>query len=198
MARKAGRSGSQTRAMVVAAATAEIRARGVGVTLDDIATAAGVSKGGLLYHFASKEALLVELAREQVEDFRASIADQLDPTDEAPGRWTRAYIRAVLDPETDTLAAWESTALVWQLMVEPAVRDLAHQAYTSLTELLHADRLPGDLSAFVVTAADGALTPMMWGAPLDPRRNRHLRDHLIHLTLHPETWVSPTTKENPA
>ncbi|WP_063055323.1 TetR/AcrR family transcriptional regulator [Nocardia salmonicida] len=49
------------------------------MTLDNVAAAAGVSKGGLLYHFKSKDALLVglvhrlgERARTQLDEARAS------------------------------------------------------------------------------------------------------------------------------
>ncbi len=195
MGRTAGRSGSQTKNLLLAAATTVIRARGLGVTLDDIAAAAGVSKGGLVYHFASKEILLTELAREQIDRFRVTIATKLDPDDDAPGRWTRAYVRAMLDPEQDTVAAWESTSLLCQLMVDPTVQVIAREAYESLTEQLRTDGLPEELSVFIVAAADGATAPMMWGAPLDHRRNLLLEQQLIHWTLHPHTWVTPSQEE---
>lgn len=44
------------------------------LTLDQVAHAAGVSKGGLLYHFPSKESLLVALARRHVESMQQCIA----------------------------------------------------------------------------------------------------------------------------
>ncbi|MFO7189937.1 MAG: helix-turn-helix domain-containing protein [Pseudomonadota bacterium] len=43
------------------------------LTLDLVAQAAGVSKGGLLYHFPSKESLLVGLSARYVERRRAAI-----------------------------------------------------------------------------------------------------------------------------
>lgn len=44
------------------------------LTLDLVAQAAGVSKGGLLYHFPSKESLLVALANRYVQSMQQCIA----------------------------------------------------------------------------------------------------------------------------
>ena len=43
------------------------------MTLDGVAQAAGVSKGGLLYHFPSKESLLGALAQRYVESMEHCI-----------------------------------------------------------------------------------------------------------------------------
>lgn len=44
------------------------------LTLDLVAQAAGVSKGGLLYHFPSKESLLIALANRYVQSMQQCIA----------------------------------------------------------------------------------------------------------------------------
>lgn len=44
------------------------------LTLDQVAQAAGVSKGGLLYHFPSKESLLIGLAHRHVQSVQQCIA----------------------------------------------------------------------------------------------------------------------------
>ncbi|WP_170979552.1 TetR/AcrR family transcriptional regulator [Roseomonas sp. HF4] len=70
-----------------------VLAKGVsGLTLDAAAREAGVSKGGLLYHFASKEALLAalmdRLAAFMQREFEAGVARQ----PEGPGRVARAFL----------------------------------------------------------------------------------------------------------
>ena len=64
-----------------------IRSGGRAATLDAVATAAKVSKGGLLYHFSSKKALLEALAERTLtlaeEDFAAM--------EQAPGGGASAY-----------------------------------------------------------------------------------------------------------
>ena len=55
----------QTRERILAAAIEVIRTDGAAnLTLDRVATAAGVSKGGFLYHFGSKDALMAGLLDE--------------------------------------------------------------------------------------------------------------------------------------
>lgn len=56
------------------------------LTLELVAQAAGVSKGGLLYHFPSKESLLVALAHRYVESVKSCIESahcELQPGDAA-------------------------------------------------------------------------------------------------------------------
>ena len=75
------------------AAEAIVQARGVaGLALEAAARDAGVSKGGLLYHFASKEALLDamlrRLAQFMEQEYRAAVAAQ----PEGAGRVARALL----------------------------------------------------------------------------------------------------------
>lgn len=68
-----------------------------GLTIQGVAEAAGVSKGGVLHHFPSKQALIEGVFL----DFLASLEDQLqafmDEDPEPYGRFTRAYVEAVLE-----------------------------------------------------------------------------------------------------
>lgn len=66
----------------------------VGFTLESVAKKAGVSKGGLVHHFASKQALLETLAREIAEEFDQGIEKFIESDPEPRGRFIRAYIRA--------------------------------------------------------------------------------------------------------
>jgi AcrR family transcriptional regulator len=84
-----------TRAALIAAAERVVLAESVAaMTLDGVAREAGVSKGGLLYHFPSKEALIEAMLRRYVERFDAAVAAAVAADPEPRGRWTRAYLRA--------------------------------------------------------------------------------------------------------
>ena len=124
MGRTAGRSPEDTRSLLLSAAAEMIRAKGSSATLNDIAGHAGVSKGGLLYHFASKDELLIELAKDLLSEFRICVEAEIDPDDREPGRFTRAYVRALLSVVHDEAAARESVALVAQLVTNPAIAEL--------------------------------------------------------------------------
>ncbi|MET7709827.1 TetR/AcrR family transcriptional regulator [Micromonospora sp. NPDC005413] len=192
MGRTAGRSPQDTRRALLDAAADAVRARGVHASLDDIARFAGVSKGGLIYHFASKDELILELARDQLAAFQASIDAALDPSDTAPGRLTRAYIRSSVAPADDDAPVHESLALITQLMSLPAVAELARADAERLDAALAADGLPADVLALVVAAADGMSTAPLWGASTQTLAHRRLAERLLHLTRNPHLWETLT------
>jgi AcrR family transcriptional regulator len=87
-------STEDTKARILEAAGRIVLERGAaGLTLESVAEAAGLSKGGLLYHFASKEQLLTAMVDRLVDVTEARIAEHRSE-DHAPGSWTRGYIRA--------------------------------------------------------------------------------------------------------
>ncbi|WP_022890509.1 TetR/AcrR family transcriptional regulator [Agromyces italicus] len=65
-------------------------------TLDATARAAGVSKGGLLYHFGSKQALVAGL----IERLLLLVDDDLVRIDEAPDGAIAYFLRSSLDIQT--------------------------------------------------------------------------------------------------
>ncbi|MFU8875774.1 TetR/AcrR family transcriptional regulator [Micromonospora sp. SL4-19] len=186
MARKAGRTPEETRRALLEAAGAAIRTRGASVSLDEIAREAGVSKGGLLYHFPTKDLLVHALAHDLLETFRAEVAAAVDPTDQAPGRLTRAYIRACLASPPDEAALRESIALVTQLNSLPEIADLARADARRWNEQLRADGLPEHVLSLVIAAADGASTAPLWGGSVSDARQ--LERQLNRLTLDQELW----------
>jgi AcrR family transcriptional regulator len=110
-----------TRAKLLDAVATVIRRDGPqALTLDAVAAAAGVSKGGLLYHFRSKRELLDALVARWLDEFQQDI-------DAAPGGFVAGYVRAsdgakaeeagllaalVADPEV--LAAVRGRYATWQ------------------------------------------------------------------------------------
>ncbi|WP_433830482.1 TetR family transcriptional regulator [Actinoplanes sp. CA-015351] len=190
MGRTAGRSPEDTRRALLESAGEVVRTRGLNASLDDIARHAGVSKGGLIYHFASKEELLLELARSLLAAFHADIESRLDPADVSPGRFTRAYIRALLAPPSDEAALRRSIALISQLSTVPAVASLVDADTAALTAELEADGLPLDVMTLVTSAADGVSSAPLWGSSVHGPEYRELEKRLIQLTHQPSLWQS--------
>lgn len=54
------------------------------LTIDAVAAEAGLSKGGVLHHYASKDALICALAAHKVERMRTGIAEQVVAQGDAP------------------------------------------------------------------------------------------------------------------
>jgi AcrR family transcriptional regulator len=110
-----------TRAKLLDAASAVIRRDGPqALTLEAVAAQAGVSKGGLLYHFKSKRELLDALVSRWLDDFQADI-------DAAPGNFAARYVRgsdnakaeeagmlAALVADPQVLAAVRERHIAWQ------------------------------------------------------------------------------------
>ena len=114
---------SATRAGLVAAAIRVIRRMGTRkLTLEATAREAGVSKGGLLYHFPTKEALVGALIASGFDAFDQAIQQRrkqgLD--------WLQAYADASLSPgELDDMGA----ALLGALVENPALLEPAQNYY---------------------------------------------------------------------
>src|SRR4051794_16530292 len=81
-----------TRARLLDAAAAVVRRDGAqALTLDAVAAQAGVSKGGLLYHFRSKHELLEAMVLEWVDHFEREIEVAAE---QEGGSFARGYVKA--------------------------------------------------------------------------------------------------------
>jgi AcrR family transcriptional regulator len=153
------------------------------VPVSDIADAAGVSKGGLLYHFPNKEVLLGGLATDLMARFRQDVEHAATAEDPGtPGRLARAYIRVSFAHASDVTGLRDYIALAAHLMFEPDLEALAQQdAEQWRTDLLD-DGLDPAVVRMVVAAADGSNTAPLWGAVLTDADRADLEADLIALT----------------
>lgn len=120
MARTAGRSADETRQLILTSAARLIGRHGTTVPVTDIAEAAGVSKGGLLYHFPNKETLLNGVATNLMTQFRSHVEQAATAEPEGvPGRLTRAYIRVSFAHAGDPNGLRDYIALAAHLMSSP-------------------------------------------------------------------------------
>lgn len=93
------------------------------ITIQAVADRAGVTKGGLLHHFASKQALVEAVFVELIEKLDREIDIYMAEDDERRGRFTRAYIRAIFaDRELGNGSPW--AALSVSMISEPSLRQL--------------------------------------------------------------------------
>ncbi|WP_019585543.1 TetR/AcrR family transcriptional regulator [Deinococcus apachensis] len=91
-----------TRSTLLEAAGRVLQTQGASLSLDAVAREAGVSKGGLLHHYPSREALLSALALALVDRFRKRVAEAHARElahGGTPGAWLRAYIEVSFTPE---------------------------------------------------------------------------------------------------
>lgn len=82
---------------LLAAGAAHVRRAGAaGLTLDAVAAAAEVSKGGLLYHFPTKHALVAALVEDVLDRFETEV-DARAAADPRPRAWAHAYVDATFE-----------------------------------------------------------------------------------------------------
>ena len=124
-----------------------------GLTLEAVAAQAGASKGGLLYHFASKDALIAGLVDRRITQFETAMARHLDAPS-SPGRWTRAYLHASLevggDPQPDS-----AHGLIAAVAMNPALLAPLRDCYAAWQRALATDGLPKPVALGVRFAVDG-------------------------------------------
>jgi AcrR family transcriptional regulator len=125
------------------------------LTLDTVAAQAGLSKGGLLYHFATKDALVEALVEDWLDRFEAEV---VKGTAERP--WAPAYARVCARPRS---AAERTTdvALLVAMAGDPAGLEAVRRRYATWQDRLVADAPDAADATLVRLAADG-----LWFADL--------------------------------
>jgi AcrR family transcriptional regulator len=157
------RNAERTRIAILAAAGEAMVERGTGVSLDFIAKRAGVSKGGLLHHFANREALVVALVDDAQQRLRRSVLQHLDLSENIPGKLLRAYVRA-LTSGSEATTQYFTAAPAWAGVYEiPEVAETAAVDSEWWATNLAADGLSADRVLVVRRAAEGWAAAIAYG-----------------------------------
>jgi AcrR family transcriptional regulator len=146
------------RTRLLDAAEAIVAESGVpALTLEAAARRAGVSKGGLLYHFPGKEKLLRALMARLAVEMEANFDMVWGLTAPGPARTTRAVVRWTFDspPETEARHMRVAAALLAAHHHDPALLDPLRQVHAGIRARLEADGLPPGRAHLVMAAADG-------------------------------------------
>ncbi|MFQ3582636.1 MAG: TetR/AcrR family transcriptional regulator [Chloracidobacterium sp.] len=161
---KATTTGHSTREALLRATVRVVAEQGLPkLTLEAVARAAGVSKGGLLYHFPTKEALVQALIETFIAEWDALTEREYarDPEPEKPGRWLRAYVRAsfaeleATESFTLGLGQGDMAGFLVALAVNPELLGLIQSAYRRWHRLLISDGIDEATATAVRFAADG-------------------------------------------
>ena len=159
------------------------------LTLDGVSREAGVSKGGLLYHFPSKGALIGGMIERFIERFERDIEDNLDG-EEGPGSWLRAYARATFVPSDRQQDFSVTAALVAAAASDPDLAEPLRERYLVWQERAAGDGLDPTLATLVRLAIDGAWLAELFGlAPPSGRLREGVLGALLRLAR--ETGPGP-------
>ena len=123
---------------------------------------AGVSKGGLLYHFPSKDALIEAMIAQLVGSFEAQIeAAMAREARPVAGRFLRAYVRVSTAPPGDSDAL--AHALMAAVTVNPQLLGAMREADARWQGRAENDGIAPDLATIVRLAADGCWLSALFG-----------------------------------
>ena len=101
------------------------------LTLDAVAAEAGISKGGVLYHFASKDALVGAMVERLVARFDAALATETARDADPHGRFARAYRRATFPTDGAGSDARVSAAILAAAGNDPRLLQPLRDRYTA-------------------------------------------------------------------
>jgi len=185
------RDAVRTRQAILMAASTLIARDGTGASLAGIAAQAGVTKGGLMHHFGSREALFEALVTEAIASFHDSVTRRLDLSENHPGKLLRAYVHVLCDDaeaapgEKRAYNKYEYSSISIALHGVPGAAAIIAEDALWWTRELAADGLPAETVMLVRLAADG-VTAMSICSPdharaLAPR----MREQLTAMTLLP-------------
>ncbi len=140
------------------AAASLVPRRGAGeLTLDAVAERAGVSKGGLLYHFPSKDALIKAMIARMVEAFNFEVQAAIAKEKPGPGRITRAMIKVGFEHPKGVIQKDERLrrALLAAVSSKPALLEPVRDNVRRWIAALESDGLPEGYSLLALAVMDG-------------------------------------------
>ncbi|WP_329086284.1 MULTISPECIES: TetR/AcrR family transcriptional regulator [unclassified Streptosporangium] len=123
------------------------------LTLEAVAQRAGVSKGGLFYHFPTKQALVIAM----VERLTKAFDDALAQAGNGPGDFLRAYVQATIPERHTTTAPADrvTAALLAGVLVYPAGLEPLRERFAAWQARLTEDGIDPAAATAVRLAVDG-------------------------------------------
>jgi len=169
------------------------------LTVEAVAREAKLSKGGVLYHFATKESL-IQAMLDRLIRYCEQEMEQHQQNDAAPGRWTRAYVRKTLAPLTPYPgeAAFPKSkevgaGLIVAAATNPKLLEPLRKRFRTWQRAIERDGISPTRATVVRLAVDGLWLADVLGIwSLSDKLRRQVLNELIRLTdeTKPEKGVS--------
>ena len=178
------RDPAETRELIFEACGRILRSNGLSyLTLEKVAEEAGLSKGGLLYHFPNKALLIESLFEYHNSKFEARLSALVAEEGDNGGAWLRAYARASIEQITDPGNASLYASLFAAEERFASAHALMRQKYIDWQEKVDESGLIPAQASLVRFAVDGLWHAEMHGyAPPDEERRAQIIDLILELT----------------
>jgi AcrR family transcriptional regulator len=152
------------------------------LTLESAAAEAEISKGGVLYHFPSRAALVTAMVQRLSSQFDADL-EQEGGWSGQPGAFTRAYLEANFGPSSEVPGSRErrlGAAVIAGVASDTELLEPLRERFVAWQHALQADGLPPAAASLVRLAADGLwFTALFSLAPLDEQLRSAVRTELL-------------------
>jgi AcrR family transcriptional regulator len=156
------KSGANTQKAILNAANRIVIEQGVDhLTFEQVAAEAGISKGGLLYHFPSKEALIKGMIDAYLERFTEDFHAAAKTENGELGRYNRSYLATTFADNERTPRM--SSGLLAAIAVDPGLLAPLQQRFGEWVKLLDQDGIDPTLATIVRLVADGLWLVELFG-----------------------------------
>lgn len=135
------------------------------LTLDAVAAHAKVSKGGLLYHFPSKDALILGLVERTCDNWRRDYSEAIAAEPPGRGRVARAILNMCMGTTESCYETCRrsSIVLVAAIATNPALAEPLRRAHSELLARIREDSEDTGAGEAVVLAANGMWFEQVFG-----------------------------------
>ncbi len=167
-----------------AAQTVVLQGGAASITLDAVAAEAGVSKGGLLHHFPSKEKLIEAMVVRIVAEWRQDVMDAIEAQPHGPGRVARAFLAMSFEdhPDFADCVRRSTVVLLTALTANPKLVQPLRDVYRELETLIANDGLKPGYGEAVLSAIDGLWFSKIFGTrEVSAERSAAIRASLARL-----------------
>lgn len=171
----------KVRAALIDAATTMIAEQGLArLTVEAVAKAAGVTKGGLFHHFPTKQALIDGVLDEVIANADRTLDALMADDPEHHGRFTRALLRGVFDDHraNDSVS---SRTLCLAMLADPALQQ-RWAAWIASRVVRHAATDDNQACAIVRLATDGIWLSSLHDVDSPPPISDDMRAALVAMT----------------
>ncbi|MCC5825927.1 TetR/AcrR family transcriptional regulator [Alkalimonas sp.] len=165
-----------TKAQIIEAALAVASEKGAGkVTLDEVAKVSGFSKGGLLYHYPSKEALITAMVQQLVDDNAASRQQLMAQGDDALSAMIKSHVHLSEQVQCNT-----AMAILAAAAEQPGLLNPVQQACRHLLCDINAESGDNPEAMVLMLACDALwLQDMLSISPLDAEQKDQLLQYML-------------------
>ncbi len=153
----------------------------ISLTLDSVAKKAGISKGGLLYHFPNKDSLIKGLAQYIFDEFCLNFYTYAEQDADENGKWCRALIKA---SKVDLEQYGElHVGILATSLLEPEVANTISTGYTAILEKLEEDGIDSETATIIRLSLDGIYYSQSLNvAPLEKEKKNEIIERLLNMT----------------